>query len=1032
MSVEMLDTVAQGDAVAPRPLVPSQRQQAAGGEIARERNAAEPARLAGTAPERRRRHPVAATLHYFAAFSVIFELRSTQRLAVLLFTLTDCIENLAGGAVGLLVFGTQQELHLSPQALLLIVSAQGTLSTLASPVMGYCGDRMRRRPLLIGGAALQGVACTVAGSGGVLLLICGLSLMNLGGGLAGVLSGIRYSIMSDYYPPASRARIFTVQQTGGNIGTLVGPVVGGAMADGIGWRPGFAICGGMLLFSLLAYLPLREPSRGEAERVAAGLPAEAAAGQQAQPRLPEMLRAVWAVRTLRRMYLAFPVVVLGGGALYSLNLYRMQTSFHVSVSALGLLGTMGAALAMATRLVMAPLVDRFTRIAPEYNMALVGSMTFLTGLLFAAMMLANQVWLVMPLFVVMTGAGAAMGPAQSVLPSLVVPPRVRSFGLSLLPVWGLPCTLVAVPLITLLYNQYGLFGAMAVTLPLFLGGALMYWTAQPLIRHDMRAAQAAAVAEAETRAQQRAILVCRDVDVTYSGVQVLFGVDFDVAEGEIVALLGTNGAGKSTLLRAIGGLTEASNGAVFFDGRDITHMPPQAIARTGVVMVLGGRAIFPNLTVEENLQAATCTTASDRQFVDTQMHRVLDEFFPPLRRRLRERAGTLSGGEQQMLALGQAFLMKPRLLMIDELSLGLAPAVVEQLLTILRAIHAAGTTIILVEQSVNLALTVADRAVFMEKGAVQFVGPTAELLRRPDVMRSVFLGNAAQGSLDATVTGRRPAPGDAEPAARPVVLEARDLRCRFGGVEALRGVSLTVHAAEVVGIIGANGAGKTTLFDALSGFVPLLAGTVRVGGQDATLLGPDARARLGLTRSFQDARLFAALTVRESILLAMERHGAVRSAAMGALWLPQVRRSEARLRRRADSLIEVLGLQRYADWFVGELSTGTRRIADIACTMAAEPDVLLLDEPSSGVAQAEVQELGPLLRRLRAETGCAMLVIEHDMSLIASVSDRLVAMELGTVMSEGCPEDVLSDARVVASYLGTSKEAIARTAAMPV
>jgi branched-chain amino acid transport system ATP-binding protein len=164
----------------------------------------------------------------------------------------------------------------------------------------------------------------------------------------------------------------------------------------------------------------------------------------------------------------------------------------------------------------------------------------------------------------------------------------------------------------------------------------------------------------------------------------------------------------------------------------------------------------------------------------------------------------------------------------------------------------------------------------------------------------------------------------------------------------------------------------------------------------------------------------------------MERHGAVRSAAMSALWLPPVRQAEARLRRRADMLIEVLGLQRYADWFVGELSTGTRRIADIACTMAAEPDVLLLDEPSSGVAQAEVQELGPLLRRLRAETGCALLVIEHDMSLIATVSDRLVAMELGTVMSEGRPEDVLADARVVASYLGTSKEAIARTAAMPV
>jgi ABC-type branched-subunit amino acid transport system ATPase component len=1026
MSVEL-----QGVAEERRALVPSRRQQHAGSVIAMPRHPGGD----GMPAVRTRRNPIAATLHYFSAFGVIFELRPMQRLGVLIFTITEVLENMAGGAAALLLFGSQQDLHLTPAVLIFIASSMGTLSTLLSPVMGYWGDRLPRKPLLVGGALLQGVACMGAGSGGVLVLILGLSLMNLGGGLAGVLSGVRYSMMADYYPPETRARIFVTQQTGGSIGTLLGPLVGAAMSVGIGWRAGFVVSGVMLLLTACAYLPLREPARGEAERIAAGLPAQAPVQQQVPLRVGEMLRAAWSVKTLRRMYFAFPIAVLGGGALYALNLYRLETTFQVSVSALGLLGTIGAAVQMATRLGFAPLVDRFSRFRPEQNMTLIGSMTALTGLCFVAIMLANQVALVMALTLLMNGSGAVMGPAQDVVPSLVVPPRIRAFGLSLLPVWGLPANLAVVPLITVLYQQYGLMGAVGLTLPLFLAGAAMYWSARPYIALDMRAARAAAVAEGEStqsdREGRKAILICRDVDVTYSGVQVLFGVDFDVREGEIVALLGTNGAGKSTLLRAISGLTEASNGAIFFDGRDITHMPPQAIARTGVVMVLGGRAIFPHLTVAENLQAATWTTASDGEFVDSQMRRILDEFFPALQRRLHERAGTLSGGEQQMLALGQAFLMKPRLLMIDELSLGLAPAVVEQLLGILRAIHAAGTTIILVEQSVNLALTVADRAVFMEKGAVQFVGPTAELLHRPDVMRSVFLGNAAQGSLDVAVTGRG-APDRTGEERKSVILEAHDLRCRFGGVEALRGVGLAVHAAEVLGIIGANGAGKTTLFDALSGFVTLTSGTVHLAGQDVTLLGPDARARLGMTRSFQDARLFSALTVRESIMLAMERHGAVRSAAMSALWLPPVRQSEARLRRRADMLIEVLGLQRYADWFVGELSTGTRRIADIACTMAAEPEVLLLDEPSSGVAQAEVQELGPLLQRLRAETGCAMLVIEHDMSLIATVSDRLVAMELGTVMSEGRPEDVLSDARVVASYLGTSKEAIARTAAMPV
>jgi branched-chain amino acid transport system ATP-binding protein len=292
----------------------------------------------------------------------------------------------------------------------------------------------------------------------------------------------------------------------------------------------------------------------------------------------------------------------------------------------------------------------------------------------------------------------------------------------------------------------------------------------------------------------------------------------------------------------------------------------------------------------------------------------------------------------------------------------------------------------------------------------------------------VFLAGAAQSTGSYATRSTSNNQDD-----KPVVLEADGLRCRFGGVEALRGVDLTLRAAEIVGIIGPNGAGKTTLFDALSGFVPLVAGTVHLGANDVTSLDPDARARLGLTRSFQDARLFGALTVRETIMLAHgERHGVIRSAALSALWLPPVRQAEARLRRRADMLIEVLGLQRYAEWSIGELSTGTRRIVDIACTMAAEPEVLLLDEPSSGVAQAEVQELAPLLQRLRAETGCALLVIEHDITLISTVSDRLVAMELGATVAEGKPGDVLSDPRVVASYLGTSKEAIARTGAVPV
>ena len=205
--------------------------------------------------------------------------------------------------------------------------------------------------------------------------------------------------------------------------------------------------------------------------------------------------------------------------------------------------------------------------------------------------------------------------------------------------------------------------------------------------------------------------------------------------------------------------------------------------------------------------------------------RVLD-MFPILRERLDEPAGNLSGGQQQMLTLGMAFIGKPRLLMIDELSLGLAPAVVGQLLEIVRALRDGGTTVILVEQSVNVALTVADRAYFMEKGEIRFEGPTAELLERPDLLRSVFLRTAAARRSRPRRASSRAALGGCATGAP--VLEVRDVTRRFGGVRALDGVSFDVRPGEILGFIGPNGAGKTTLFDVISGYTPADGGSIRL------------------------------------------------------------------------------------------------------------------------------------------------------------------------------------------------------------
>jgi branched-chain amino acid transport system ATP-binding protein len=237
----------------------------------------------------------------------------------------------------------------------------------------------------------------------------------------------------------------------------------------------------------------------------------------------------------------------------------------------------------------------------------------------------------------------------------------------------------------------------------------------------------------------RPLLEVDGVDVWYGPLQVLFGVGLTVPAGGRVVLLGTNGAGKSTLLRVVAGLVAPAAGTVRLDGDDITRLrPAQRVAR-GMTLVEGGRATFPSLTVAENLRIGAYPFIGDRDRVRRGVDAALD-LFPSLRPRLDQAAGTLSGGEQQMLALGRALLAEPRLLLIDELSLGLAPVVMAEIVAAVERLVAGGTTVLLVEQSLNVALGLAEHAYFMEKGEVRFSGPTAELLERGDLVRSVFFG----------------------------------------------------------------------------------------------------------------------------------------------------------------------------------------------------------------------------------------------------------------------------------------------------
>jgi len=545
------------------------------------------------------------------------------------------------------------------------------------------------------------------------------------------------------------------------------------------------------------------------------------------------------------------------------------------------------------------------------------------------------------------------------------------------------------------------------------------------------------------------LLAVRSLEVAIGQVRILADVTLEVAPGEIVAVLGTNGAGKSTTLRTIAGVLPARGGSIEYAGRDIAALGPEHRVAAGIVMVPGGRGVFPGLTVAENLRMAgwLARRQGDRRALadaTVQVH----QLFPRLRQRLDTRAGLLSGGEQQMLAIALALLCSPTVLMIDELSLGLAPSVVAQLLDVVRALAARGVAVVVVEQSVNLAAALARRAVFLERGTVRFTGPTAQLQDRTDLLRSVFLGAHVEDVPRVPVAGPRvtvhhQAQGAAEAGRQDIAagvgsdgtqdtehvpaLALVSVAKQFGGLAALSGVSLVLRPGEILGVIGANGAGKTTLLDVCSGFTLPDRGRVLVHGHDVTTLPPAVRGAGGLGRVFQDARLFPSMTVADVLAVALERHVPVRDPFL-AMWRTYaVAQSERVVAGRVEELLDEFGLGPFRDRFVYELSTGTRRVLQLACAVAHAPSVLLLDEPTSGLAQRESEALGPRLVQLRQRTGAAFVVVEHDVPLVSSIADRLVCLHLGEVVAEGSPRHVLGDPAVLASFLGSDEVAVARS-----
>jgi ABC-type branched-subunit amino acid transport system ATPase component/ABC-type branched-subunit amino acid transport system permease subunit len=280
-------------------------------------------------------------------------------------------------------------------------------------------------------------------------------------------------------------------------------------------------------------------------------------------------------------------------------------------------------------------------------------------------------------------------------------------------------------------------------------------------------------------------------------------------------------------------------------------------------------------------------------------------------------------------------------------------------------------------------------------------------------------------AVDATEV---PAARDGEDAgAAAVPLRVQGVRVRYGGIIALADPNIEVRPGEIVGLIGTNGAGKTTLMNVISGLARSRGGSVELFGQEVVDLPTDIRtAGFGLARSFQDATLFGSLTVTETVQVPLTRRHKVGMvpAMVGAPWVRDV---EHRTRQEAEQIVERFGLSDWANVRTSELSTGTRRICDLATQVAARPRLLLLDEPTAGVAQREAEAFGPLLRRIRDELDCSILIVEHDMPLLMGLCDRIYAMETGTVIAEGTPEEIRRNPRVIASYLGSDENAIARS-----
>jgi branched-chain amino acid transport system ATP-binding protein len=956
----------------------------------------------------------------------------------------NAVDELDRTAFGILLPEIRESFDINISTALSIVALSSIAALALQVPIAQFADKSKRIPLVVVGALAWASFSGMTGlATGLILLTIARSGSSLG---KAVIDPTHNSLIADYYPIETRSRVYSFHRAANAVGAFVGPLTAGMLAFYFDWRVPFLVFViPTVIFAVLA-LRMKEPTRGRWERAATGASQDVIDTEEESPSFAESWRTAHKVQSLQRIWWSLPFLATSLIGFVTLAALLYEQKFDLDERARGVAAAVAEPFALVGLVIGARIATRRFIGNVKGLIRFVASVALLTSIASAGFAFAPNVYIAVALNCVISASLAIIGPGVLAALSLAIPPRARATGFAIGSLWVIP-GLFVLPVIGWIADNWSIEVGMLVMIPMFVIGSLMLRSVADVIDADIAQVWQSAAARSEVLYDRRQgttnLLLLKGVEAGYDNRTVLHGIDLRLDEGEVVALLGTNGAGKSTLLKSISGIVEADRGAIVLDGRDITHAPPNEIAALGIVQMPGGQGVFGSLSVEENLELAGWTNRRDAAGVAAATAEVL-EMFPLLAQRLDSPAANLSGGQQQMLALAMSFVMRPRVLLIDELSLGLAPVVVGQLLPIVRRMAADGVTVVLVEQSVNVALTVAERAYFMERGTIRFDGPTAELLERPDLLRSVFLSaahvdhSAASGNGDTAGHDGHAEHGLVDDAIAPLdravidrtatpVLSVSELTVTFGGIRAVSDASFDIWPREIVGVIGPNGAGKTTVFDLISGFTPLDAGQIVLNGRNITALGSAGRAAMGLGRSFQDARLFPELTVAETLAVAQERFVGSRSVISAALHLPMVVDAEQHVALRVDELVELMGLGEYRHKFVRELSTGTRRVVDLACLVAHRPAVILLDEPTSGIAQREVEALAPVIRRLRDEMGASLVIVEHDIPFVSDVSDRLLALEQGQVIATGPPADVLAHPDVVESYLGTSGAAITRS-----